>query len=179
MEYQTAGKPKLFPRSWKKVFAAVLIGLLGMAFVGSGMPMDKNEAEQLIEEAKKTLPEKVSVDTIFLNNFRASLLMTIPGIGVVLAGIIIYNTGVVFGATGITTNIYGPLLLLVVAITPFFWLEFLAYAAGATQSLYLMRSIVSKSIKSEIKRTAFVLAIVALFLLIGAAVEVLFIQAGQ
>ncbi|HEY4673428.1 MAG TPA: stage II sporulation protein M [Nitrososphaerales archaeon] len=176
MEYQTPEKPKVFTRSWLKVFVIVLVSLLGVAFIGSATPMDKSQAEQMLEEAKKVLPQKPSTDAIFLNNFRASLLMTIPGIGIVLAGIILYNTGAVFGATGVIINIYGPLLMLVVAITPFFWFEFLAYAAGVTQSLYLTQGILKKNFKREIKRTVFVIALIALFLLLGAAVEVLFIQ---
>lgn len=178
MEYQTIEKPKVFTRSWLKVCVIVLVSLLGVAFIGSAIPMDKTQAEQMLEEAKKVLPQKPSTEAIFLNNFRASLLMTIPGIGIVLAGIILYNTGLVFGAAGITINppIYGPLLMLVVAITPFFWFEFLAYAAGVTQSLYLAQGILKKNIKREIKRTVFVIALIGLLLLLGAAVEVLFIQ---
>ena len=152
------------------------MGLLGAAFIGSAVPMDKAQAEQMLEEARKILPQKPSTDAIFLNNFRASLLMTIPGIGIVLAGIILYNTGVVFAATGVVQGIYGPLLMLVVAITPFFWFEFLAYTAGVTQSLYLAKSTLRKSIRGEMKRTAYVIAIIALFLLLGAAVEVIFIE---
>jgi len=144
--------------------------------MGSAVPLERDEAKQMLEEARKILPQKPSTDAIFLNNFRASLLMTIPGIGIVLAGIILYNTGVVFAATGVTTNIYGPLLMLVVAITPFFWFEFLAYAAGVTQSLLLMKGILKKNIKQEIKRTAYVIAIIAIFLVLGAAVEVIFIE---
>jgi len=176
LEYQVAQKPKLFPNSWLKVFAIVLVGLLTVSFIGSAIPMDKIQAQQLLEEAKKALPQTISTDAIFLNNFRASILMTIPGIGIVLAGIILYNTGVVFGAIGVTTNIYGPLLMLVVAITPFFWFEFFAYAAGVTQSICLTHGILKKKIRREIKRTAFVIGLIALFLLLGAAVEVLFIN---
>ena len=176
MEYQKPEKPKVFTKSWLKVFVIVLLSLLGVAFIGSAVPLDKTQAEQMLDEARKVLPQKPSIDAIFLNNFRASLLMTIPGIGVVLAGIILYNTGVVFGATGVTTNIYGPLLMLVVAITPFFWFEFLAYAASVTQCLYLTQGILKKNFKREIKRTVFVIALIALFLLLGAAVEFLFIQ---
>lgn len=138
--------------------------------------MDKKQAEELLDQAKKALPEKVSTETIFLNNFRASLLMVIPGLGVVLAGIIIYNTGVVFGATGVIHNIPGPLLLIAVALTPFFWLEFLAYSAGVTESLYLIRSIIKKHVRGELRRAGFVVLITAIFLLLGAVIEVIFIQ---
>lgn len=171
-------KPKLFPRNWFRLFAVVLVALIGIAFISASMPIEEKEAQEIIDQAKQVLPQKVSVDTIFLNNFRATLLMIIPGFGAVLAGIIIYNTGLVFGATGITMNISGPLLLLAVALTPFFWFEFLSYAAGVTEGTYLLRGIIRKRARSGLRRTGVVIGIMAIFLLLGAAIEVLFIRAS-
>ena len=154
----------------------ILVALIGIALISSSIPMDKKEAEELLAQAKKALPDKISTEAIFLNNFRATLLMVIPGIGAVLAGVIIYNTGVVFGATGVTHNIPGPLLIIAVALTPFFWLEFLAYSAGVTESLYLLRGIIKKSFRGELRRAGFTVLIAAIFLLLGAAIEIVFIQ---
>ena len=65
-------RPKLFPRSWFRLFVVVLVALIGIAFISASMPIEKKEAQDIIDQAKKALPQNVSVDSIFLNNFAAS-----------------------------------------------------------------------------------------------------------
>ncbi|MEM3510941.1 MAG: stage II sporulation protein M, partial [Nitrososphaerales archaeon] len=113
---------------------------------------------------------------IFTNNLRVALLMLIPGLGLILAPYVLYNTGLVFAATGVVNGVPGLMLLLATAILPFFWLEFVAYATSTTQNLYLIWAIKSKTLRYELRNLGYSLLIIVLLLLLGAWIETLFLS---
>jgi hypothetical protein len=102
--------------------------------------------------------------------------MLIPGLGLILAPYVLYNTGLVFSASGVVNNISGVTLFLTTTILPFFWLEFAAYAASITQNLYLIWAIKSKILRYELRNLAYTLIAIAALLLLGAWVEMIFIS---
>ena len=61
-------------------------------------------------------------------------------------------------------------------IMPFFWLEFLSYAAAITQGSFLIWAIKKKRLRIEIRNTLRVIGIVAILLFVGAWIEEIFIQ---
>jgi uncharacterized membrane protein SpoIIM required for sporulation len=158
------------------IYVIVLIILIGLTAFGSATTIDRSEADRILEDVKKTLPAAPSILDIFSNNIRVALLMIIPGLGLVLAPYVLYNTGLVFSASGVVNDVPGIALFLATAILPFFWLEFAAYAASVTQNLYLIWAIKSRILRYELRNLAYTVAAVAALLLLGAWVETIFIS---
>jgi len=121
--------------SRRRTFLIVFLILVGFTAVGSATTLERSEAERILEDVRKIIPDKPNAIDIFSNNIMIALLMLIPGFGLILAPYVLYNTGLVFSATGLANNVSGITLLLTTTILPFFWLEFAAYAASVTQNL--------------------------------------------
>ena len=102
--------------------------------------------------------------------------MMVPVLGLIIGPYALYNTGLVFSASGVISGFPGILMLLIIFIMPFSWLEFLSYAAAITQGLYLIWAIKKKRLRIEIRNTLRVIGIVAILLFVGAWIEEIFIQ---
>jgi len=159
----------------RRIFLVVFFTLIVVTALGSATTVDKSEASRILEDMKKSIPEAPSTLDIFSNNIRVALLMLIPGLGLIVAPYVLYNTGLVFAAAGAVNNISGLTLFLTTTILPFFWLEFAAYAASVTQNLYLIWAIKSKILKYELRNLTYTLIAIAAFLLMGAYVETIFV----
>ena len=162
--------------SRRRTFLIVFLILVGFTAVGSATTLERSEAERILEDVRKIIPDKPNAIDIFSNNIMIALLMLIPGFGLILAPYVLYNTGLVFSATGLANNVSGITLLLTTTILPFFWLEFAAYAASVTQNLYLIWAIKSKNLRYELRNLAFTIIIVTALLLLGAWIEMIFIS---
>ncbi|MEM3387360.1 MAG: stage II sporulation protein M [Nitrososphaerales archaeon] len=160
----------------RRIFLLVLLALIGVAASGSASAMGKEEANKMLEDVKKSVPSSPNIIDIFTNNLRVALLMLIPGLGLILAPYVLYNTGLVFAATGVVNGVPGLMLLLATAILPFFWLEFVAYATSTTQNLYLIWAIKSKTLRYELRNLGYSLLMIVLLLLLGAWIETLFLS---
>lgn len=158
------------------VFIIVLLLLIGFTALGSAATVDRKEADRILEDVKKTLPASPSTIDIFSNNIRVALLMLVPGLGLILAPYVLYNTGLVFSAAGVVSEVAGVTLFLTTSILPFFWLEFAAYAASVTQNLYLIWAIKSKILRCEMRNLAYTIIAIVALLLLGAWVEAIFIS---
>jgi hypothetical protein len=160
----------------RRIYLIVFLILIGFTALGSATTVDRSEADKILEDVRKTVPATPSIIDIFSNNIRVALLMLIPGLGLILAPYVLYNTGLVFSASGVVNNISGVTLFLTTTILPFFWLEFAAYAASITQNLYLIWAIKSKILRYELRNLAYTLIAIAALLLLGAWVEMIFIS---
>jgi len=160
----------------RRIYLIVFLILIGFTALGSATTVDRSEADKILEDVRKTVPATPSIIDIFSNNIRVVLLMLIPGLGLILAPYVLYNTGLVFSASGVVNNISGVTLFLTTTILPFFWLEFAAYAASITQNLYLIWAIKSKILRYELRNLAYTLIAIAALLLLGAWVEMIFIS---
>ena len=116
---------------------------------------------------------KVATGPFYVN--VTNLLMMIPFIGLIFGSLVIFQTGTAFGAAASTVGTHGIIFYLLTALTPFFWLEFIAYSASMTQGIFILNSLRNKSIKNESIRTLLVIIINFTLLLVGAFVEMLFI----
>jgi uncharacterized membrane protein SpoIIM required for sporulation len=162
--------------SRRYTFLIVLLILIGFTALGSATTLERREAERIVEDVKKIVPATPNTIDIFSNNIRIALLMLIPGFGLILAPYVLYNTGLVFSASGVLNNISGTTLFLTTTLLPFFWLEFAAYAASITQNLYLLWAIKSKILRYELRNLAYTIIAVAALLLLAAWVEALLIS---
>ena len=101
--------------------------------------------------------------------------MIIPIIGLLFAITTIYQTGMVFAAAASIENLSGTLLYVVTALTPFFWLEFITYAANITQGIFIFLALLKKQLTNEITRTIIIITISFSFLFMGSIIEMFFI----
>ena len=159
-----------------RTYLLVFFILIGFTALGSATTVERSEAERILENIRKILPAPPSTIDIFTNNIKIALLMLIPGFGLILAPYVLYNTGLVFSASGIVNNISGITLFLTTALLPFFWLEFAAYAASITQNLYLIWAIKFKILRYELRNLAYTIIAIAALLLLAAWIEALFIS---
>lgn len=165
--------------SWFKAFSILLLLLVAVGFLGSSKPLSEPEARSVLEEASRLLPRELNAKAIFINNLRAAVLMMIPALGLPIAFIISYKTGVVVSALGARVGVPGFLILTTVAAKPFFWLEFTAYSASATQSFFLALRLLrgGRGLRLELRRTFIIAGFATLLLLAGAFIELWFIRA--
>ena len=168
----------------KRVFSAiaVLIVAVVITVIGSLMPIDAQEAEQISSDLNQTVTalkeNGALMQYIFGNNFFICLLMFIPVIGPLLGGYILFNTGAAIGAIAAVEGY--PLIVALVALflTPVFWLEFAAYSVSMSESVWLFRRILQGRFKHEFKNACFFITICAVLLLVGAVVEAALLSIG-
>lgn len=144
-----------------------------MTSIGTITPLSRQDANQINQEVTK-LRDNVSVQYIFGNNLLICLIMFVPIIGPIFGLYALYNTGVSIEAqiiAGSTTGVPAILAFLVLFIFPFTWLEFISYSTGLAESVWLIRRSMQGLGRKEIKNAAVLIAIVAILLLIGAAIE--------
>ena len=101
------------------------------------MPINSEEQSEIKETIDDLLSKTPTVNFIFFNNARIALLMMLPIVGIIIAISSIYITGVAFSFIGNEVNISGTELYILTAMTPFFWLEVLSYAASFMYAFYL------------------------------------------
>ncbi|MFQ6135356.1 MAG: stage II sporulation protein M [Nitrososphaerales archaeon] len=162
-------------RRWKQVFLLFLLLTITVIAIGSSTTLSVEEGSELLEEFESRLPQSTT-QPIFTNNFVIAVLMFVPGLGPAAGVLILYTTGVVIAATGLSVNLPGILLLLALLLLPFAWLEFISYSIAMTQSVFLVVGFVRRSVKRELVRTGLLLIVVFAMLLAGAFIEALFIQ---
>ncbi len=160
----------------KKVYLIVLLSLIASTALGSAWSIGEAEAEETVRQFKSMLPERISPLFIFSNNFRASLLMLIPFIGLPLGYYITFSTGRVLAAFGFERHISGLLLFGFTAIMPFFWLEFLAYGLTSTECVYLTLGLLKRRVKEELKPLLLTIGISFVLLFAGAWVEFIMVE---
>ena len=159
-----------------KLFGIILCLLLLIITIGALKPLSKSESLEILDGVRETLSDDPDVLTIFTNNVLISLIMFVPVIGLIIGTYAIYNTGLVFSSMGTTTEIPSGILLLTTSVLPFFWLEFVAYAASMTQNIILTQNLLKFNIRNELKNLVSVVVLVVLLLLLGAFTEVFIIN---
>lgn len=167
----------------KRIYSIIFIFLIAVlvTVLGTLVPLNAQDARQISDSLNQTLNDNRANGTlpqyIFLNNFEISLLMFVPIIGAIFGLFTLFSTGVALGAIA---NVQGyPALLgfAVLLLTPIFWLEFISYAIGITESIWLFRRLTQRRWR-ELKNTAIFIGICALLLAIGAIVEAWLILAA-
>ena len=169
---------KLFPENWKLKYFLSLITLILIGLFGASTSINIEEQLEIKETIDSLLGETPNVNFIFFNNIRIALLIMLPVIGMIIAIMSIYVTGVAFSVIGNEVNISGSELYILTAMMPFFWLEFLSYAASFMYAFYISKSIIKRNMKIHeiIKPTILVIISIIILLYIGAIVEMYFIE---
>lgn len=145
-----------------------------VTFAGTLMPLGDAEANMLSDQIGQMLTENNDFTSltiaIFINNCRICLIMFIPVFGVAFGMLSLFSTGVVIKALSIVQGVPSSLMLLALIIGPIFWIEFVAYSLGMTESVWLFRRLTQRRWR-ELKRVAIFIGITVGLLAIGAVVE--------
>jgi hypothetical protein len=167
--------------------AIVAAFALAFAATASGVltPLSQGEAQDLgkgLEQTQLDLENATLLSgslLIFRNNFIITLIIFVPFAGPFFSMYVMHNTGLVIAAESITAPTHPPplLVLLLLFLFPFAWMEFLAYSIAFSESVWLAWRLVQRRGKEELVN-ALILILVCLGILIAAAfVEMAFIKA--
>lgn len=151
-------------------FFAAMLFFLGVFYLGFIAKIDKSISEEL---TKNFIHEVHGIDQfgIFLNNFKISLIMFVPVIGIILGVISAFSTGLIFNSiiSMSHTPTYNPLI---VFLTPFGILELLSYGLAISRGGILFYELVKKTIsKKSIIYLLVEIGLVGFMLFLGALIE--------
>jgi len=178
---------KLSPRQ-KRIysFMFILALIILVTIIGALVPTSPQESKDITNSVNQTVINNKASGTlapsIFINNFLLCLLMFIPLAGSVIGLVLMFNTGYIIGAeiryeastanAGTAVASIQPstaILVLVLALVTFAC-EYISYAIGISESIWLFRRLLQKR-WGELKNTGILIGIVALLLTIGALIE--------
>jgi len=186
-----------YPQFWltasprrKRVYAILAVFILSLlvTLIGALVPVSPETAKIISDQLNQTVTDGQSQGTlpldIFVNNFSLCLLMFIPIAGFFIGMFILFSTGQAFRAvfevqmaSGVATATpevsiaTTTLVLVLIGVGAVFLLEFITYAIGMTESLWMFRRILQNKWKRELKWLIIFIGIAALLLIIGAIVE--------
>ena len=171
----------------KRIYSVIFMLILAIAttLIGTLVPISDEYARLINDTLNQTVTNNTANGTliqhIFLNNFLLCLAMFIPLAGAVFGLFVMLNTGIALGATlrlqsitaasaavpniSLTTAILG---LIGIGLT--FLLEYVSYSIGISESIWLFRRLTQRRWR-ELKNTAILIGIVAVFLIIASLVE--------
>jgi len=156
----------------------IFLGLFTASYyIGSLSEISEEDALLFMEEFEELI-EDIDGPGIFLHNSMIALIMFVPGVGVGWGLFSAFSTGQAFAAIALLSPEIAaihPLTLLY--LSPFGFMELVAYSIGISRSYLLMYKIIKKiSIKTDYKITAIEVGIVLGLLLAGGFLEAYLIE---
>jgi len=192
-----------YPQFWKdashrrkRIYSITFVLALSIlaTLIGLLVPVSPQEAQLISDQLNQTVTNGTANGTlipdIFLNNFPLCLLMFIPLAGFGIGMFILFSTGQAFRAVfeiqtanGVATASSADIsattaILALFLIGVVFLIEYVSYAIGMTESIWLFRRLLQNRWKSELKYLLIFIGIVALLLIIGAIVETYTLSIG-
>jgi len=192
-----------YPQFWKvasqrrkRIYSITFVLALSIlaTLIGLLVPVSPQEAQLISDQLNQTVTNGTANGTlitdIFLNIFPLCLLMFVPLAGFGIGMFILFSTGQAFravfeiqAANGVATassvDISATTAILALSlIGAVFLLEYVSYAIGMAESIWLFRRLLQNRWKSEIKYLLFFIGIVALLLIIGSIVETFTLSIG-
>ncbi len=145
--------------------------------VGAAVPLSEEEASMVRDEFSKQI-EGIDEYGIFVNNFRISLAMFIPGFGSGFGGFVGFATGTVYSAIAAGTPVIANIPPLVIFITPFGLMELFVYALAMSRSgILIVRISKDKPWRAGQRHQFFQNVLIPTFIELGIAAAVLFAAA--
>jgi len=163
---------------WIILFFAILVILLGLG--ATAVPTNPAEAKAIYDQLQN---EPYTVTAIFGNNFFYCMIVFIPVIGPIFAGLIVFHTGILIANIASATGVNSFRLFTTTLMFPHAWLELFAYSFAMSQSIILTkiflrsirRSSYRKYFQHELVRTCITITVIALLLILAAIIEVVLI----
>ena len=173
--------------SRRKRFVAIGVSFLLLfviAVSGVMTPLTPEDAQSLNDQLEQTQQDIQSMSLlscglkIFTNNFLISLVLFVPLVGPFFGIFVMHNTGMVIAAQSITAPTHPPpmLVLFILFIFPFTWMEFLAYSVAFSESIWLLWRIIQRKGKSELVNALILILVCLLTLLAAAFIEMALIK---
>jgi uncharacterized membrane protein SpoIIM required for sporulation len=154
-----------------------IIAFLILYWTGTQTKLDYSSSIKLKEEFMRKIQD-LNYIGIFTNNLAISIIMFIPGIGILFGLFSGYSTGTVFSAIAQTSQStasqISPLFIL---LTPFGIMEIFSYGLAISRSSLLLLSLIKKeNVLKQFKYTLIEVIIVTLILFFAALIEWHFIS---
>lgn len=159
----------------------VFLGLFAASFqIGSLSTVSEEEANAFMSEFKELVLD-IKAFGIFTHNLTLALPMFIPGLGVVWGLFSAWSTGFAFAAISATTpQLNGITPLSVLFLSPFGFMELIAYSIGISRSFILIKAIIKKeNLIRFIKPTLIEIGILVTLLLAGGYLEYYMIELSR
>jgi uncharacterized membrane protein SpoIIM required for sporulation len=157
----------------------IIIGIVAFLvsyWLGAYTKLDSTSALKLRQEFMQKIV-KLNYLGIFTNNLTISLIMFIPGIGILFGLFSGYSTGLVFSAIIQTSHNQNQISTLLVLLTPFGIMEIFCYGLAISRSSLLLISLIKKhNILKQLKFILIEIAIVVGILFFAAVLEWYFIN---
>ncbi len=179
LSFWTKASPKM-----KRLYSLIFIFILSVVvtLAGTLVPLSAEDANTIYDQVNQTLAENTDLASltgaIFVNNFMLCLIMFIPVAGAVFGFFTLFSTGTAIGAISMVQDVPVLFQFLVLVITPIFWIEFISYSLGISESIWLFRRLMQKKWR-ELKWAAMAIGATAGLLAIGAVVEAWLILAAS
>ena len=156
---------------------------LAITAVGAVSKVESSEAHEIIGEFDKMeeLLNDVGLQFIFGNNLMYCMIMFIPALGPYYGLMVLYSTGKVLAALGVTSGVNPLGLFFSLFIYPHAWLEYISYSLAISESFWLIYAIIKdrgRGLRSELSTAAKVMAICAVLLLLAAFAEMFLITSS-
>lgn len=148
---------------------------LGVFYLGFSFKMDESFSKEL---SKNFMNQISGIDEfgIFLNNFKISLVMFIPVVGIIMGTISGFSTGLVFNSIMNISGVsyYNPLIIF---LTPFGILELFSYGIAISRGGILLFELLKKKFtKKSLIYLLIEISLVSSMLFIGAIIEWMMIE---
>jgi hypothetical protein len=162
----------MYRYNFKRRILYLLVGILVFLIfftIGTSVTFDKSTSELLKEQFQNKIKNIDSMG-IFVNNFLISILMFVPGIGIVFGLFSGFSTGNIFVI--ITRDLPIQIPPLLVFLTIFGIMELVSYGIAISRSYLLLINIVKRTnIKENLIYTGIEIGIVAIILFFSAIIE--------
>lgn len=161
----------------KRIYSIIAVFLVSVIFtsIGSLMPVDPEQAQQISDELNQTTTVATQsgmlTQYILGNNFFICLIMFIPVLGPLFGLYVLFNTGMAVSAIAVVQGYPSTLVLVALVLTPVFWLEFIAYSLAMAGSVWLFRRALQRRGWRELRNTSIFISLCGVLLVIGAVVE--------
>jgi len=159
----------------------IFLGIFSAAFqIGTMSTVSEDEANAFMAEFEDLILD-IDAFGIFTHNTTIALPMFIPGLGVVWGIISAWSTGFAFAAiVSITPQLEGITPLSILYLSPFGFMELVAYSLGTSRSFILIKAIIKKNnLIQFIKPTIIEIGIMLALLLSGGYIEFYMLELAQ
>lgn len=159
------------------VYIAIgVIAFLISYWIGAHTKLDQTSAIRVKQEFMQKI-DGLNYIGIFANNLTISIIMFVPGIGILFGLFSGYSTGSVFSAIAQTSQTLDQISPLFILLTPFGAMEIFCYGLAISRSSLLLVSLIKKdNILKQFKFTLIEVMIVAAILFFAALIEWYFIS---
>jgi hypothetical protein len=162
----------MYRYNFKRRIIYLLVGILVFIVfftIGTFVTFDESTS-QLLKEQFQNKIKNIDSTGIFLNNFLISILMFVPGIGIVFGLFSGFSTGNIFVI--ITRDLPIQIPPLLVFLTIFGIMELVSYGIAISRSYLLLISMLKRTnIKENLIYAGIEIGIVAIILFFGAIIE--------